>query len=197
MAGMAGMSGMSGHDMAGMNMSGSTMDMPAMNMSNLPATGGADFTAADVHFMQDMIGHHSQAVIMSGYAPTHGASPDIVKLANKISISQRDEIVFMKRWLTDHHQVVPTDSQAAAMYMPGMLTPAQMKSLSAAQGVEFDRQFLTGMIGHHEGALRMVKDLFDSPPAGQEPEIFRFATDVDADQRAEIYVMNELLDRIH
>jgi uncharacterized protein (DUF305 family) len=166
-------------------------------MSNLPATGGDGYTVADVHFMQDMIGHHAQAVIMSGYAPTHGASSEILKLANKISISQRDEIGFMKRWLAERKQVVPTDSQAAAMYMPGMLTPAQMKALAAAHGVEWDRLFLTGMIGHHEGALRMVKELFDSPPAGQEPEIFRFATDVDTDQRAEIYVMNELLDRIH
>jgi uncharacterized protein (DUF305 family) len=188
---------MAGHDMANMDMTGHDMSaMPGMSMSNLPATGGDGYTVADVHFMQDMIGHHAQAIVMSNYAPTHGASANLLKLANKIAISQRDEIVFMRRWLAERHQVVPTDSQAAAMFMPGMLTPEQMKALNAARGTEFDRLFLTGMIGHHKGALEMVKDLFDAPPAGQDPEIFRFATDVDTDQRAEIYVMYELLDQI-
>jgi uncharacterized protein (DUF305 family) len=183
---------MAGHDMAGM--AGHDMgNMAGMNMPMLPATGGPGYTAADVHFMQDMIGHHAQAIVMSGKAVSHGASSDVQKLAQKIAISQRDEIVFMKRWLTERNQVVPTDSQSMAMMMPGMLTPAMMAQLDAARGIDFDRLFLRFMIGHHEGALTMVADLFKAPAAGQEPEVFRFATDVDTDQKAEIYVMQELL----
>jgi uncharacterized protein (DUF305 family) len=188
MAGHA-MSAMAGHDMAGMSMAG-------MNMPDLPATAGPGYTVADVHFMQNMIGHHAQAIIMSGMATSHGAGTNVAKLAQKIAISQRDEIGFMKRWLTERKQVIPTDSQSLAMMMPGMLTPAMMKQLDAAHAAEFDRLFLTFMIGHHEGAIMMVKELFDAPPAGQDPEIFRFATDVDTDQRSEIFVMHELLDLI-
>lgn len=162
----------------------------------LPATGGAGYTAADTRFMQHMIGHHAQAIRMAALAPGHGASPALQRLAQKIDISQRDEIVMMKEWLAARKQVIPTDEQSLAMMMPGMLTDAQMRQLDAAQGKEFDRLFLTFMIGHHEGALQMVKELFSSPGAGQEPEIFRFATDVDADQRDEIYVMQRMLEEL-
>jgi uncharacterized protein (DUF305 family) len=171
-----------GHDMAGMA---------------LPATAGHGYTVADVRFMQHMIGHHAQAIIMAAKAPTHGASPNVARMAQKIDISQRDEIVFMKRWLSERGQAIPADSAALAMVMPGMISDAQMAQLDAARGPEFDRLFLTFMIGHHEGALLMVRDLFDAPGAGQDSEIFRFATDVDADQRDEIYVMQKLLDLIH
>ncbi|MEO5510126.1 MAG: DUF305 domain-containing protein [Longimicrobiales bacterium] len=181
---------MAGHDMS--NMAGHDMS----GMVHLPATGGPGYTVEDVHFMQDMIGHHAQAIIMAGKAPSHGASGNVRKLAVKIAISQRDEIVFMKQWLAERKQVVPTESQAMAMMMPGMLTPAMMTQLDASRASEFDKLFLTFMIGHHEGALAMVSTLFKAPPSGQDPEIFRFATDVDTDQRAEIYVMHELLDTI-
>lgn len=163
-------------------------------MAHLPATAGQGFTVADVRFMQDMIGHHAQAITMAALAPARGASDAVLGLARKIDISQRDEIAMMKRWLAARAQAVPTDVQAKAMMMPGMLTPEQLAQLDAARGPEFDRLFLGFMIQHHEGALQMVDELFESPRAGQDPDIFRFATDVDADQRNEIYVMHTMLE---
>ena len=162
----------------------------------LPATAGPDYTVADVRFMQDMIGHHAQALVMAAMVPTHGAGPDMQRLAQKIDISQKDEIAFMKRWLEERSQAVPQDGHAHAMHMPGMLTAEQMAQLEAARGVEFERLFLRFMIQHHEGALSMVDALFDAPGAAQESEIFRFATDVDADQRDEIHVMHGMLDTL-
>jgi uncharacterized protein (DUF305 family) len=164
------------------------------HMSALPATAGPGFTVADVRFMQHMIGHHAQAVQMAAFAPSHGASDKVQQLAQKIDISQRDEIAMMKQWLTERKQAVPTDMQSHAMTMPGMLTAAQFAQLDSARGPEFDRLFLSFMIRHHEGALQMVEELFKQPGAGQESDIFRFATDVDADQRDEIFVMQKLLD---
>ena len=165
-------------------------------MVELPAAPGPGYTVADVRFMQNMIGHHAQAIAMAALAPTHGASENVRKLAQKIDISQRDEIVFMRRWLAERKQGVPDDAQAHAMMMPGMLTPEQFAQLGKVNGREFDRLFLTFMIGHHEGALAMVDQLFKSAGAAQESEIFRFATDVDVDQRDEIYVMQKMLDTI-
>ena len=165
-------------------------------MDSLPATAGPGYTVADVRFMQHMIGHHAQAIVMAAMAPTHGASQKVLQLAQKIDISQRDEIAMMKQWLTERKQAVPTDAQSAAMMMAGMLTPQQMGELAAARGRDFDRLFLSFMIRHHEGALQMVEDLFKTPGAGQDSDIFRFATDVDADQRDEIYAMQQLLDTI-
>jgi uncharacterized protein (DUF305 family) len=165
-------------------------------MVELPAAPGPGYTVADVRFMQNMIGHHAQAIAMAALAPTHGASENVRKLAQKIDISQRDEIVFMKRWLAERKQAVPDDAQAHAMMMPGMLTPEQFAQLGKVNGREFDRLFLSFMIGHHEGALSMVDELFKSAGAAQESEIFRFATDVDVDQRDEIYVMQKMLDTI-
>lgn len=165
-------------------------------MMNLPATAGPGYTVADVRFMQHMIGHHAQAIIMSGLAPAHAGSDAVRTLANKIAISQRDEIVMMKDWLRARNQAIPSDSLALSMIMPGMITPAQMTQLERARGAAFDRLFLEFMIGHHMGALTMVEELFAAPGAGQDSEIFRFATDVDADQRDEIYVMQQLLDTI-
>lgn len=159
------------------------------------ATAGPGYTVADVRFMQHMIGHHAQALVMAAMAPTHGASEKLLQLAQKIDISQRDEIGMMKHWLTERGQPIPDGMQAHIM-MPGMLNEAQMAQLDAARGAEFDRLFLSFMIGHHEGALRMVAELFQTPGAGQDPDLFRFVTDVDADQRDEIYVMQQLLNTI-
>ena len=162
----------------------------------LPAGAGPGFTVADVRFMQHMIGHHAQAITMAALAPSRGSSQHVLRLAQKIDISQRDEIVMMKDWLKTRNQTVPTDEQSHAMMMPGMLTPEMMARLGKAKGSEFDRLFLTFMIGHHEGALQMVEELFKSPGAAQDSDIFRFASDVDVDQRDEIFVMQKMLDTI-
>ena len=159
----------------------------------LPATAGPGYTVADVRFMQDMIGHHAQAIEMARMAATHGAGEAVRKLAEKIIISQLDEIQLMEQWLVERSQVVPDEPYRRAVRMPGMLTPEQMAQLDAARGPEFDRLFLTFMIEHHRGALEMVEALFASPGAAQDPDLFRFATDVDADQRDEIYVMQSML----
>jgi uncharacterized protein (DUF305 family) len=159
--------------------------------AELPASAGPGFTVADVRFMQHMIGHHAQAIQMAALARSHGASDKVQQLAQKIDISQRDEIVMMRQWLADKKQAIPSDTQAHSMMMPGN---AQFGQLDAARGREFDRLFLSFMIRHHEGALQMVEELFKQPGAGQESDIFRFATDVDADQRDEIFVMQKLLD---
>jgi len=161
----------------------------------LPATAGPGFTVADVQFMQHMIGHHAQAVTMAALAPIR-AGPQLRRLAEKIDISQRDEIAFMERWLAEREQAVPDDAHAQAMAMPGMLTAHQLAQLEAATGLEFERLFLTFMIRHHEGALEMVETLFASPGALQDSDIFRFVTDVDADQRDEIFVMQSMLDML-
>jgi uncharacterized protein (DUF305 family) len=163
---------------------------------HLPATAGPGYTVADVKFMQHMIGHHAQALVMAAMAPTHGASDRMLQLVQKIDISQRDEIAFMEQWLKDRKQALPPDGYMSHMMMPGMLSPEQMMQLDAARGREFERLFLIFMIQHHEGALQMVEELFDTPGAGQDPDIFRFATDVDADQRDEIYVMTTMLDTL-
>jgi uncharacterized protein (DUF305 family) len=166
------------------------------HMSALPATAGAGFTVADVRFMQHMIGHHAQAITMAAMAPSRGASETVLKLAQKIDISQRDEIALMKQWLAERRQPAPSDAQSHAMMMPGMLTTEQFAQLGAARGREFERLFLSLMIRHHEGALQMVEELFKNSGAGQDSDIFRFATDVDADQRDEIFAMQKLLDTI-
>jgi uncharacterized protein (DUF305 family) len=162
----------------------------------LPATAGEGFTAADVRFMQNMIGHHAQALTMAAMAPDNGAGVQLLRLARKIDISQRDEIDFMKRWLAERNQAIPDDAHAHDMRMPGMLTPPQLAQLDAARGGDFERLFLSFMIQHHLGALEMVEGLFASPGAAQDSEIFRFITDVDADQRDEIFVMQSMLDML-
>jgi uncharacterized protein (DUF305 family) len=163
---------------------------------DLPATAGQGYTVADVRFMQMMMAHHAQAVVMSAMAPTHGAGELVLKLAQKIDISQRDEIEMMRLWLLERGQVVPTDSQMLVMQMPGMLTPAEMKQLGDTRGTDFDVLFLRLMIRHHDGAIDMVDELFASPGAAQDPDIFRFVTDVAADQGDEIFVMQRMLDMI-
>ena len=160
------------------------------------ATAGPGYTVADVHFMQMMIGHHAQAIVMSEMAEERGASEPLLRLAQKIDISQRDEIALMANWLAGRDQEVPDSAAIAAMWMPGMLTPEEMDELAAARGAEFDRLFLSFMIMHHEGALDMVDELFESPGSAQDPDLFRFVTDVSADQGDEIFVMQRMLDTL-
>jgi uncharacterized protein (DUF305 family) len=158
---------------------------------------------ADVDFMQGMIMHHAQAVEMTALIESHTDSSEIRLLGAKISRSQTDEIKFMKRWLAARGEPTSMKMKASSgaemsphtMLMPGMLTPEQMEALRVAKGTEFDRLFLTGMIQHHGGALTMVKDLFDAPGAGQDGEIFDFATDADNSQKAEIRIMQDMLEK--
>ena len=152
-------------------------------------------TKADVAFMQGMIGHHAQAVEMTTLLKTRTKSDAMRRLAERIEVSQSDEIRLMEQWLRDHGQPLP-DPHAhhnGAALMPGMLSAEDMAQLAAASGPAFDRLFLTFMIKHHQGALVMVKELRASPGAGQESEINRFASDVDADQRMEIDRMAAML----
>jgi uncharacterized protein (DUF305 family) len=161
--------------------------------SALPATDGPGYTAADVRFMQAMIAHHAQALTMSEMAPTHGAGEHVMMLAERIDISQRDEIDMMRRWLIERNQAVPDDDHMHSMHMPGMVTEEQLAQLDAARGPAFDLLFLRFMIQHHEGAIHMVDELFASPGAAQDSEIFRFVTDVAADQADEIGAMAYIL----
>jgi uncharacterized protein (DUF305 family) len=184
-------------------------------------TGAAphDYTPADVAFVQGMIIHHAQAVVMSDWAPSHGARSDLLILCKRIALSQRDEITMMQHWLLDRHLETPDplhmlpgnhaamndmsgmsmpgmDMGDHPMLMTGMLTPAEMRQLDSARGPAFDRLYLTGMIKHHQGALDMVAKLFATPGAGQQAELFSFATDVDAGQRAEMARMEAILNTL-
>jgi uncharacterized protein (DUF305 family) len=158
-------------------------------------------TAADVHFMAGMIGHHAQAVVMAGWAPSHGAAPSVLALCDRIAVSQRDEIKYIQVWLADRHQAVPQPDPHGLtmpgmdhpMLMPGMLSPEQMAALDQARGIAFDRLFLEDMIMHHQGAITMVQELMRSYGAAQDPQLFQFATDVNANQSAEIERMTRML----
>jgi len=159
---------------------------------------------ADVEFMQGMIMHHSQAVEMTALIASHSDNKDLRLLGAKISSSQSDEIKFMQRWLAARGESVSMamagmpgmDTKGQPMrLMPGMLTAERMEALRNAKGAEFDHLFLTGMIQHHNGALIMVKDLFDTAGAGQDADIFNFATDADNTQRAEIKIMQAMLEK--
>jgi uncharacterized protein (DUF305 family) len=163
------------------------------------------YTQADVQFMQGMIGHHAQAIVMANMAPSHGADPAVIRLCERIINAQEDEIATMQRWLADRQQTVPEAKPMShammdmgggmqhSMMMPGMLTDAQMAALDAARGWEFDRLFLTGMIQHHKGATAMVSTLFGTTGAGQDETIFKFASDVNVDQTTEIARMQRML----
>ncbi len=159
-------------------------------------------SAADVAFMQGMIMHHQQAVEMTALIDSHTENANLRELGARISSSQSDEIRFMKRWLAARGEPIsmampgmPDMDRAGnpMALMPGMLTPEQMDALRKAKGAQFDHLFLTGMIQHHNGALIMVKDLFNTAGAGQDAEIFDFATDADNTQRAEIKIMQTML----
>jgi uncharacterized protein (DUF305 family) len=168
--------------------------LPASTRGNLPP-----LSHNDVEFMQGMIMHHAQAVEMTALIPSHTDNKELRTLGARISHSQSDEIRFMKRWLAARGQSATMHMAGMhhddhPMLMPGMLTPEQMDALRKAHGPEFDRLFLTGMIQHHGGALTMVKDLFDSAGSGQDAELFNFATDVDSGQRAEIRIMQAMLE---
>ena len=184
-----------------------TRTLPESTRPSLPPV-----SPADVQFMQGMIMHHSQAVEMTALITSHTENKDLRSLGARISSSQSDEIKFMRRWLATRGEadslpgmanmdmsktdMSKTDSSGDAMaLMPGMLTARQMEALRNVKGAEFDRLFLEGMIQHHGGALAMVKDLFDAPGAGQDAELFTFATDADNTQRAEIKIMQGMLEK--
>jgi uncharacterized protein (DUF305 family) len=173
--------------------------LPASTKATLPPR-----SQADVEFMQGMIMHHSQAIEMTALMASHTENKDLRLLGARISSSQSDEIKFMQRWLAARGE--PLSMAAPAMpgmdmsrepmpLMPGMLTPQQMAALRKAEGAEFDHLFLTGMIQHHNGALIMVEDLFDTAGAGQDADLFNFATDADNTQRAEIRIMQAMLEK--
>jgi uncharacterized protein (DUF305 family) len=161
------------------------------------------YTEADIHFMSGMIAHHAQAIKMAEWAPTHDASPSLRTLCERIINAQKDEIATMQTWLRDRQQPVPDanpagmtmtmNGQQHTMLMPGMLTEEQLKQLDAAKGPEFDRLFLTFMIQHHQGAVSMVHDLFESYGAGQDELVFKLASDVNIDQTTEIARMQRML----
>jgi uncharacterized protein (DUF305 family) len=161
------------------------------------------FSAADVHFMSGMIPHHAQAVLIAGWAASHGARQDVRILCERIVVGQRDEIALMQGWLRDRGQKVPEatathmrmsmNGMEHDMLMPGMLSEAQLAELDKARGTEFDRLFLTFMIKHHEGALTMVEELLASYGAAQDDVIFKFSSDVVADQSTEIERMQRML----
>ena len=178
-----------------------TRELPSTTRATLPPN-----SPANVEFMQGMIMHHAQAVEMTALIDSHTENKDLRSLGARISRSQSDEMKFMKRWLiargqpTEHdmskmkgHNMPGMDMSKHEMLMPGMLTAKQMDALRNAKGAEFDRLFLRGMIQHHNGALTMVKDLFDTAGAGQDAELFNFATEVDTGQRAEIRIMETML----
>ena len=173
-----------------------TRTLPPSTRATLPP-----HSPADTQFMQNMIMHHAQAVEMTALMDTHTENKDLRSLGARISRSQADEIKFMKRWLTARdestsppmHHMPAMDMSSHQMLMPGMLTEKQMAALRKAKGQEFDKLFLRGMIQHHNGALIMVKELFDNAGAGQDAELFNFVTDVDSGQRAEIRIMQTML----
>lgn len=176
--------------------------LPANTAGKLPP-----LAAKDVEFMQGMIHHHGQAVEMTALIAERTDNKEVRLIGAKISQSQADEIKFMKRWLTvrgEPTEMVMKDMPAMTaeehsrhlkhILMPGMLTPKEMEKLKNAKGAEFDRLFLEGMIKHHEGALVMVKELFETAGAGQDAELFNFASDVDTGQRGEIKIMKAILE---
>ena len=170
-----------------------------LSASNLHIAARAP-AEADVSFMQGMIMHHAQAVEMTDLLRTRTHSKTLQSLGKRISISQTDEIHYMKQWLEDRGKAASMDhshmdhmNMSAMPLMPGMLTPQQMQALAKANGKSFDRLFLTGMIQHHNGALVMVEELFNTPAAGQDSTLFDFATDIDNTQRAEIEIMRGML----
>ena len=178
-----------------------TRTLPPSTRATLPPR-----SPKDVEFMQGMVMHHAQAVEMTALIESHTENKELRLLGARISKSQSDEMKFMKGWLEARGEPVSPpmpgmpgmdmpghDMSGHHTLMPGMLTPKQMDALRKAKGAEFDRLFLSGMIQHHNGALIMVKDLFDTAGAGQDAELFNFATDVDSGQRAEIRIMQAML----
>jgi uncharacterized protein (DUF305 family) len=170
--------------------------LSACGASRSSTTAGAPpparypYTDADVSFMSGMIGHHAQAIVMAGWAPSHGAGASVQRLAERIVNAQQDEISLMQQWLRERGRPVNHEHH---MLMPGMLSEGQMQELDRARGAEFDRLFLTFMIQHHRGAVSMVKDLFGTYGAAQDEAVFKFANDVNVDQSTEIARMESML----
>jgi uncharacterized protein (DUF305 family) len=164
------------------------------------------YTAADVEFMAGMIPHHAQAVLMAKMAPTQAARPELKLMCERMLISQRDEIEFMRNWLRDRGQAVPAADATHHrmkmngiehdMLMPGMLSKEEMAALEKARGADWDRRFLEGMIKHHAGAIKMVDDLFAAHGALQDEDVYQFATDIYADQTSEIERMQKMLEAV-
>lgn len=180
---------------------GQSPQSPPSAAPTMSDTSRKAYTPADVRFMRDMIAHHAQALAMSALVPERTSRDDLKLLAERITISQQDEIGRMQRWLRSRGETAPEPNPHAhhgghQELMAGMLSPEEMAQLEQSKGAEFDRLFIEGMIKHHEGALTMVEELFASPGGGQEPELFVFANDVDADQRAEIKRMRALLEQL-
>jgi uncharacterized protein (DUF305 family) len=204
---VAGCSSSSGGKLPGIVQPGAPGQASAVVTADAAAKNGVpQATEADIRFMQGMIHHHAQALDMTELIGARTNDPDMKKLGLRIHVSQTDEIKMMQRWLQVRGQEAPDPRAHHGMpgmpgmegmdhmvMMPGMLTPDEMKRLAAAKGPEFDRLFLAGMIQHHEGALTMVKDLFSTAGAGQQSEIFAFASDVEADQKMEIDRMTAML----
>jgi uncharacterized protein (DUF305 family) len=161
------------------------------------------YSAADVDFMSGMIPHHAQAVVIAGWAKSHGARPDLAVLCERIVVGQRDEIEVMRNWLRDRGQPVPDanathhrmvmNGVAHEMLMPGMLSAEELAALDKARGPEWDRLFLKAMIKHHEGAITMVDTLFESHGALQDDDMYKFASEIYADQSIEIERMQKML----
>lgn len=175
---------------------GSAASGPAASTPSSPP-----HTAADVAFMQGMIEHHRQALAMAALVPANTETESIQLLAERIEVSQTDEMAMMAGWLQDHGAGGPAPGDHAqhaghGQVMPGMLTPEQMATLAAATGAEFDRLFLELMIQHHQGALVMVGQLLSTPGAGQDVDVYRIASEVDSDQRIEIDRMRQMLETL-
>lgn len=174
---------------------------PGMVMDSAPAhpAAGRDSAMAhqmdaDTRFMHHMIVHHAQALVMTSLVPARNATPGLGLLAERIDISQKDEIALMRRWLERRGKPLPPPGEHAMhMTMPGMLTDAELARLRAATGSEFERLFLEFMIRHHEGALVMVAELLGSQGAAQDSELFALVSDIDVDQRSEIARMRSML----
>jgi uncharacterized protein (DUF305 family) len=170
------------------------------------ARAATAYTPADVEFMTGMVPHHAQAIIMAGWCESHGARTDLVPLCNRIVIAQKSEIRMMRQWLADRGQVVPDsmatrhlmrmDGAVHEMMMPGMLSDEDMAALDQARGTQFDYLFLVGMIGHHQGAIQMVQELWAQPGTANEDTVWRFSNDVVADQSAEIQRMQIMLESV-
>jgi len=168
-----------------------------------PAASTPSHTAADADFMTGMIGHHAQAVLIAGWAPTHGASRALQSLCERVVVGQSDEIALMQRWLTEwnlpvpsadaSHDMMPGMEHMAHKMMPGMLTADQLVQLDHTSGADFDRMWLNAMIQHHQGALTMIKDLLASPGAARDDWVFKFVSDMNADQGIEIERMTRML----
>jgi uncharacterized protein (DUF305 family) len=185
---------------------GSAAARPQGAPTPAPAPPGATsnvLNPADVHFMSGMIPHHAQAVLIAGWAPSHGASPEVQRLCARIVVGQTDEIGLMQAWLRQRALEVPPanathmrmtmDGMTHDILMPGMLNDEELKQLDASRGADFDRLFLQAMIRHHQGAIIMVDELEAAPGSRQDETVFRFSSDVYADQTTEIDRMQKML----